>query len=83
MNNLNGGTTFGTHCMKVLIVTSLQQLQTAISRPVNACDMIKGNESDVADIAFKILATKTVPILVFNVLRVVNFLTTLYPNIQF
>ena len=42
------------------------------------CDMIKGNESDVADIVFEILAKKEFIFLFFNVVfSVVELLTTL------
>ena len=52
-------------------------------RGYNNCDMIKGNESDVADIVFEILAKRSFKLLcyiLFSALIISRNFETRYPN---
>ena len=58
--------------------TKLHQTNAATYFLHDICDKIKGNESDVGDVVFEILA-KTVGYIVFSIDK---FFATLYPDIQ-
>ena len=61
----------------MIYIFHVQQLLYFSLPSANICDMIKGNESDVADIIFEILAILILILLFYIVLSIDKLLITL------